>query len=62
MLCSDEMLGFGSGTKHLTNQELNGRLHPLNSELPYVFRGFDEWGDCTYWDPCPECSRLPENS
>ncbi|CAB1114279.1 TYR [Ectocarpus sp. CCAP 1310/34] len=52
---TERMLGLGDGTELLTNSDLVEILHPSNPKLPYVYEGFNKWGTCTDWDPCPEC-------
>ncbi|CAN0296786.1 unnamed protein product [Pylaiella littoralis] len=53
---TERMLGFGDGSEFLTNERLLELLHPLNPKVPYLYEGFEKWGTCTDWDPCPECS------
>lgn len=54
-ICTERMLGLGDGSELLTNADLVELLHPSNPKLPYVYEGFNKWGTCTDWDPCPEC-------
>lgn len=54
-LRSERMLGLGDGSNLLTNADLLEILDPQNPELPYLYEGFQKWGTCSDWDPCPEC-------
>lgn len=44
----------------LTNADILELLHPSNSKITYLYDEFAKWGNCTDWDPCPECTDAVE--
>lgn len=55
----EQMLGLGDNPEKLTNAEVIVLLDPSNPKVPYLYEGFEKWGTCTDWDPCPECVASP---
>lgn len=49
-------LGFSEDTARLTNGGLLELLDPSKGHLPFIYDNFRQWGTCTEWDPCPECT------